>query len=241
MTIYSKKIYRFGEVGLWGAALFILALAVFSFANTAKAQDQNSWTMDPGGIRDAVNAKGYNIPSSSAFYFDGATAQKVCQILGYNRVVSMDTKYPEKHSHTGYRDGWYSPGDNKLSKWTGASFHTANARKMGNRWISSLTCADKIGYSACSNNVDDDGDGKVDMNDPGCSSSSDNNEADSCQPTPTPTPKPDPINPCGSHPTFHFQACNQQSQTPNTHVEFPLYINWQPVNSSWTGVSSWGW
>jgi len=91
----------------------------------------------------------------------------------------MDTKYPEKHSHTGYRDGWYSPGDNQLSRWTGNNFHTANARAMGNIWISSLTCADKIVVSTCSDNADNDGDGKKDSQDSDCHTDGNPNNAGS--------------------------------------------------------------
>ncbi|MGQ0679478.1 MAG: hypothetical protein ACT4OM_07465 [Actinomycetota bacterium] len=46
--------------------------------------------------------------------------------------------------------------------------------------------------SQCSNRRDDDGDGKVDAADPGCSSRSDNSEAPDPSPAASPTPSPSP-------------------------------------------------
>jgi hypothetical protein len=59
-----------------------------------------------------------------------------------------------------------------------------------------LVRAASLVSTACSDGIDNDGDGKVDLADPGCSGSGDNDEFDAppqgATPTPTPTPSPTP-------------------------------------------------
>jgi hypothetical protein len=128
-------------------------------------------------------------PIQDAALFDQATAQKICQVMGYTTAVSVDSR------HNDGRNGFTSPGNNTLSRWNPAtnSFDYLNAKAAGNRWIATLVCG---GTPAdCSNGKDDDGDGATDFpadngcasatdsserpHDPGCSNPDDNDERDS--------------------------------------------------------------
>jgi hypothetical protein len=129
-----------------------------------------------GAIRDAA-------------LFDQGTAQKICQVMGYTTVVSVDSR------HNDGRNGFTSPGNNTLSRWNPAtnSFDYLNAKAAGNRWIATLVCGGTP--ASCSNGKDDDGDGLTDFpadngcasatdsserpHDPGCSNPDDNDERDS--------------------------------------------------------------
>jgi len=120
----------------------LLVLVVFGLfsVETALASTGN-WYRDPFGIRDFVNSKGYSVPylynGQGAMNFDNSTAQKICQLAGYDDVATMDCS-----SSLGSGCGFYSCYDNVMAKWNTSSnnFDIINACTAGNKWISSLVC-----------------------------------------------------------------------------------------------------
>lgn len=126
---------------------------------------------DPHAITLRVVNAGYALRwDVGSMNFDQPTAQKVCEILGYNAVVSFDSR------HNDGRNGYTSPSDNLLFKWNPATnvFDSLNAAAAGNRWLATLVCGGI--RPACMNARDDDGDGRIDMADTGCSSPTDTSE-----------------------------------------------------------------
>ena len=140
--------------------------------------ESRSWSRDPFGLRNFVNANarefGYNtIPSSTALFFDAPTAQFVCHIAGFATVSHQDCV----SNYDGGRCGWHSPHDDTLSRWIPSSYrwHVGNAKDMGNRWLTTLTCTHRL--SDCSDGKDNDWDGKTDYpEDRGCASPYDTSE-----------------------------------------------------------------
>lgn len=136
------------------------------------------WFKDPFGIRDFVNSKALErgfkqIGADSALNFDTTTAQFVCNLAGYANVASMDCV----SIYDGGRCGWYSQHDNYLDNWDSntRNFTTRKARDAGNKWISSLTCKNKI--PTCGDGKDNDGDGRIDFPaDNGCANAWDDSE-----------------------------------------------------------------
>jgi len=120
--------------------------------NIVYGQTTKTWTTDPMGIKDFVNTKGFSLPASAAMYYDQNTAKKVCELAGYNTVVSMDCKFYSNLSPSG-RCGFHSPHDNTLARWDGSSFTVFNA-SQDNKFISSLTCGDPIRPPVCNTNSD---------------------------------------------------------------------------------------
>jgi|GEM_PF-2407592 len=120
--------------------------------NIVYGQTTKTWTTDPMGIKDFVNTKGFSLPASAAMYYDQNTAKKVCELAGYNTVVSMDCKFYSNSSPFG-RCGFHSPHDNTLARWNGSSFTVFNA-SQDNKFISSLTCGDPIRPPVCNTNSD---------------------------------------------------------------------------------------
>ena len=125
--------------------LFIISIVVLTtglslcIANTVSASTVGNWYKDPFGVRAFVNSKmGNVIGSETALRLDSTTALKICQLAGYNSVVSMDCV----STYDGGRCGYYSCGDNYLAYWDTSSskFITKNSCTMGNKWISSLVC-----------------------------------------------------------------------------------------------------
>jgi len=100
---------------------------------------------DPFVIRDFVNKKAAALhlrTTTDAYNLDSVTAKKICNLAGYYNVKStgcVASNYQD-------RCGWYSCGDNVLSKWNPKTnnFVIANACDMGNTWISSITCVNKM-------------------------------------------------------------------------------------------------
>jgi hypothetical protein len=126
-------------------------------------------TGNPDLIRARVAAiLGY--PTRDAFLFDDPTAQKICQVLGHNVAVSFSSR------HNDGRNGFTSPGNNTLFRWNAptGTFIGLNAQAAGNRWIATLVCGGV--RPACANGRDDDGDGLIDLADPGCASENDSSE-----------------------------------------------------------------
>ncbi len=174
---------------------------------SANSGGSKSWnTGSPFTLRGFVNDNaskfGYShVPSnpSSALLFDQATAQKVCQIAGFSTVASKGA-----YSSTYGRSGWHGAGDNGLTYWNGHNFVTGNGAALGNTWLTSLTCTDRL--AVCEDGIDNDGDGQIDFpNDTGCASARDDSEkphdlectdpgddSEDVDPTPTPNPTPTP-------------------------------------------------
>ncbi|MCO6429784.1 MAG: hypothetical protein J5J00_02905 [Deltaproteobacteria bacterium] len=157
-----------------------------------------SWHKDPFGLVGFVNSKaaeyGFRpIGDGSALNFDATTAQFVCRLAGYSGVASMDCV----SVYDGGRCGWYSPSDNRLDNWDPSinNFRTRNARDAGNRWLTTLTCINKI--PKCSDGKDNDGDGKTDFPaDPGCANAWDEDE------------RPHDVNCTGPNDNSEFSQCN---------------------------------
>lgn len=151
--------------------------------NAPTGSETKTWTKDPLGIRTFVNSKAteYDFtpvqatdPSQSALHYDYITADFVCELAGYDTVESMG----HVSNYDWGRSGWFSCYDNQLSRWNPLTddFLSTQACIMGNMWLSSLTCKDKIVNSECNDGIDNDGDGKTDLNDDGCDSILDNSE-----------------------------------------------------------------
>ncbi|MEY4701882.1 MAG: hypothetical protein RL326_2069, partial [Pseudomonadota bacterium] len=104
------------------------------------------------------------------------TLNQVCRILGYRTYVSSTCRDGERSGR--YPNGkcnFHSPGDNQHFRFNGANFAVESANpKYGKTWIATITCAGNL--SACSDGVDNDGDGKIDLADSGCASASDSDE-----------------------------------------------------------------
>ncbi|MDP2925465.1 MAG: putative metal-binding motif-containing protein, partial [Nanoarchaeota archaeon] len=138
--------------------------------------ETKSWLKDPLGIRDFVNNKaslfGYSSYPDSALRLDSITANKFCNIEGYSVAISYDCV----SNFDNGRCGWHSCQDNGITFWNSAknNWDNLNACTAGNRWLSSVTCKNKL--AQCSDGIDNDGDGKIDMNDPGCANPNDNSE-----------------------------------------------------------------
>lgn len=121
---------------------------------------------NPFAIRAIVNAGGYSIPDNGAIYRDAATVNKVCNIQGYTAASGSECTAPPYEN----RCGWRSFGDNLMFAWNGSVFYSIR----DNVWTSNITC---VGIpAACGDGKDNDGDGKVDGADTGCSGASDATE-----------------------------------------------------------------
>lgn len=108
------------------------------------------------------------------------TLQKVCQILGYRTYVRSTCRDFERSSR--YPNGkcnFHSPDTDDMIRFNTAtnSFRPEHANpQYGKTFVASITCKDPI--TACSDGIDNDGDGKKDLADPGCSGPDDNDETD---------------------------------------------------------------
>ncbi|VVB77927.1 Putative metal-binding motif protein [uncultured archaeon] len=103
------------------------------------------------------------------------TAKKICNLAGYKDVASWDSFY----NMDGGRCNYFTPADDCLWFWDGNTWQYSNsnngADKFNYRWITKLTCVNKL--PQCSDGIDNDNDGKIDYpNDPDCATPNDNNE-----------------------------------------------------------------
>ena len=78
-----------------------------------------------------------------SWYPDNASAQKLCEALGYNKLVSFTTQ----------NNFYTSPYNNYEKKWNGSSFTNLCAMSSGNKGIDTVTCS-KTCDVACSSNAD---------------------------------------------------------------------------------------
>jgi hypothetical protein len=143
---------------------------------------EKSWYGELYEIRNFVNEKaeiyGYTqIPTS----FDGQgfvsndnpTAEKVCELAGYETVKSHDC-----HENGRYgRCIFTSPSNNVVGTWSQSNNDFEMISAVGERWLASLTCTDKIPESDCNDGIDNDNDGLIDYpEDEGCDSLRDDSE-----------------------------------------------------------------
>jgi hypothetical protein len=137
------------------------------------------WYADTVGIRSFLNQKakefGYRtIPTAyngqGMVNNDATTAKKVCNLAGYK-----DVKYQDCREHgTSGRCTFSSPHDNKMGYWSTSANNIIITGASGHNWLASLTCVNKL--PQCSDGIDNDKDGKIDMKDPGCQNPNDNDE-----------------------------------------------------------------
>ncbi len=131
---------------------------------------------DPGTLRNQVNQIGAQqglTEIREAINDDPATALKVCQLLGYDSVVSTSCD-----SDWGDGCGFDSCGDNYLGRWNTSinDFQVLNACSAGNQWIARITCR-RGARVACNDGIDNDNDGRTDFpSDSGCASATDTSE-----------------------------------------------------------------
>jgi len=99
------------------------------------------------------------------------TVTKICNLAGYKDPYIWSSYY----AADGGRCNWYSPASDCLWYWNGNSFTYANGEpKYTKRWITQLTCVNKL--AQCNDGIDNDGDGLIDMGDSGCYNIDDNSE-----------------------------------------------------------------
>jgi len=99
------------------------------------------------------------------------TAEKICNLVGYANVKDTECR----HTGSDNRCNFHSPKDNCMWYWDGTKFSSENAHsKYYKSWLSTLICEDRL--AACNNGIDDNGNGLIDMDDPGCASINDDSE-----------------------------------------------------------------
>jgi len=114
---------------------------------------------------------------------DGLTG--VCRVLGYRDYVSSTCRDSERSSR--YPNGkcnFHSPEDNKMWRFVNGNFVSEDATmKYRKTYVSSIQCRTRL--AACNDGWDNDGDGKIDLNDDGCANAKDDSELKhdpKCQP-----------------------------------------------------------
>src|SRR3989339_649451 len=137
------------------------------------------WNADTVGIRAFYNQKaaerGYtqistNWNGQGMVSNDATTADKICELAGFNTVVSRNCfEYG-----TSGRCNFSSCGDNSMGVWSTSANNMNIVGACGYTWLASLTCRDRL--AACSDGIDNDSDGATDMNDFSCSSPTDTDE-----------------------------------------------------------------
>lgn len=137
-----------------------------------------------------------------------ATLNEVCSIFGYATYVSSTCLDNERsHRYPNGKCNFHSPHNNQLSIFNGADFANRPAtEKYSKTWLASIQCKDRL--PACSDGVDNDGDGATDFpadkgcasryddsekpHDPDCTDGKDNSESPDPTATPTSTTTPTP-------------------------------------------------
>jgi uncharacterized repeat protein (TIGR01451 family) len=124
------------------------------------AQSVNAFSLFPNGF-PGTPPVGHG--SGINYRAEQTTAHKLCEMIGYGSA-----------SFTG--QPWDSPHDNAVVYWDQVlrQWRQANATTF-NSWMTSLICSNPA--PACSDGIDNDGDGKIDHpQDPGCATPDDNSE-----------------------------------------------------------------
>jgi len=146
-------------VQLYTGGVFNLSLSVPS-AHALPA----TVTLDNNEMYVLAAAEGAGLPAAGeTIRNDNTTASRICYLAGYQTVQSRSTS--SWHScHDNYN--WYWSGSSWIRQWS--CYHNSN--------LDYITCADPL--PQCQNNIDDDNDGLMDLNDPGCSDPNDDDESD---------------------------------------------------------------
>ena len=146
-------------VQLYTGGVFNLSLSVPS-AHALPA----TVTLDNNEMYVLAAAEGAGLPAAGeTIRNDNTTASRICYLAGYQTVQSRSTS--SWHScHDNYN--WYWSGSSWIRQWS--CYH--------NSILDYITCADPL--PQCQNNIDDDNDGLMDLNDPGCSDPNDDDESD---------------------------------------------------------------
>ena len=140
----SKPKKNFLGLALTLFLLLILAVSLVS------AEETKSWNKDPFGMRSFVNSFSEDLgfaPVQEALLYSHENAEKVCELAGYASYRDMGCT----SVYDGGRCGWFSPTNNLLSQWEGSGFTAYKASTVGNKWLTTLTCYNKI---ECSINTD---------------------------------------------------------------------------------------
>lgn len=109
--------------------------------------------------------------------FEVTTLNEVCRIFGYATYVSSTCLDSERsHRYPAGKCNFHSPHDDRLTSFNGYDFVPGPAKeKYTKTWLASIQCKDRL--AACSDGVDNDGDGAVDYPaDSGCASKNDDSE-----------------------------------------------------------------
>ncbi|HQH27139.1 MAG TPA: hypothetical protein PLP17_07060, partial [Oligoflexia bacterium] len=152
-----------------------LGALVFSFSGGAYAAappTYNSWCThyDCGpsgaqveGIKDMMRRRGISINANDAPRANTLTANAVCSLIGYKAGTTNSVgHFPAAPACANY----YIVGFNGTN-W----YKTGSC--LDNNYIAALTCSQPV---QCQDGIDNDGDGLLDENDPGCSSCLDDSE-----------------------------------------------------------------
>jgi hypothetical protein len=107
--------------------------------------------------------------------FDIATLNKACNILGYKNYFDIPTCTSNELCCPAYRCNFHTPENNQLTYFNGVNFQTMIATgKYDKSWVTGLKCKNRL--PACSDGWDNDNDGLIDMEDPGCNNPNDDSE-----------------------------------------------------------------
>jgi len=163
---------------------------VDAYSELSSSVPNSRFWSDCAFVRDFYNSLG-DTPRLSSDYHDlgcvtsdEASRREICRRAGFSRVGTFWSR-----SWHSCRDNTAAYFDSNQKKW-----FVTGACNTGNIWIMELTCENPI--TACSDGIDNDNDGAIDLadsgcvnardlselkHDPGCSSPSDNSEAAQCQ------------------------------------------------------------
>ncbi len=104
---------------------------------------------------------------------DATTAEKVCQLAGYENVKHRDCRENGNYGRCIFTTTY----DNFVGVWNPSDNDFEIISSTGETWLASLTCRDQIPESDCNDNIDNDNDGKIDYpEDDGCDSLRDDSE-----------------------------------------------------------------
>jgi hypothetical protein len=184
----------------------------------------------------STGAGGGHFRWTSAGAFNFTTLNEICSIFGYSTYVSSTCLDSERsHRYPTGKCNFHSPHNNQLTLFNGADFVNQPAtEKYSKTWLASIQCKDRL--AACSDGVDNDGDGATDFpadkgcasrdddsekpHDPDCSDGKDNSE--SPDPTATPTPTMTPTRTSTPTPTCTTTPKPTKTPTPKpTHTATP--------------------
>ena len=128
------------KVSLKAIFLFCALLGAFIAISQNVSAATGDWKGNPFEIRGFVNSQyGYEVVPTSyngsgALAFDQATALKICQLAGFDKVVNKNCTATFYEGRCNYS----SCGDNVLVRWNGSSWSRSNA--CSGQWLATLKC-----------------------------------------------------------------------------------------------------